>query len=247
MTTEKPIPFSAPMMRAIIRGHTIHPKAGKTRTMRQYGLKNLPEDAWFIGMTHPEPGSFIYYHPLYHPGKIKRTENSVALFSVSSGPMPCGIPCPYGSPGTRLWAREGHCLEGGKVIYRATTPNFTPSIKWRPSIHMRRCHSRILLEIENITIQRPKAITWDEAVQEGVEEIYYEPITSKSLWKNYMDETKPHVLPQDSFFSLLESINGKDFLIQNPSCWTIEFKVLEVKGEKNERTDKKENAQFEND
>ncbi len=93
---------------------------------------------------------------------------------------------------------------------------------------MRRCHSRILLEIENITIQRPSEITWEEAIQEGVEEIYYEPITSKSLWKNYMDETKPRVLPQDSFFSLLESINGKDFLKQNPLCWTVEFKPLEV-------------------
>ena len=95
---------------------------------------------------------------------------------------------------------------------------------------MRRCHSRILLEIESITIQRPKAITWDEAVREGVEEIYYEPINIKRRWKNYMDETKPRVLPQESFFSLLESINGKDFLIQNPLCWAIEFKVLEVKG-----------------
>lgn len=59
MTTEKPIPFSAPMIRAIIREHT-HTGSGKTRTMRQHGLKGLPKDAFFIGMTHPEPGSFIY-------------------------------------------------------------------------------------------------------------------------------------------------------------------------------------------
>lgn len=228
MTTEKPIPFSAPMIRAIIREHT-HPGSGKTRTMRQHGLKGLPEDTFFIGMTHPEPGSFMYYHTLHLPGKIKRTENSVAFFSVSSTPRPCGIPCPYGSLGTRLWTREAHCMEGVKVIYRATTPDFTPSKKWRPSIHMRRSHSRILLEIENITIQRPTEITWNEAVREGVEEIYYEPITSKSLWKNYSNETKPHAFPQDSFFSLLEKINGKDFLKQDPLCWVLEFKILEAK------------------
>ena len=237
MTAEKPILFSAPMVRAILREHQ-HPRTGKTRTMRQSGLKNLPEGAYFVQMLHPAPDSFIYYHPLPYTRNIKRTKNSVALFSIpGSGPsMICGVPCPYGAPGTHLWTRETHCTENGKTIYRATAQDFTPSEKWRPSIHMRRCHSRILLEIENITIQRPSEITWEEAIQEGVEEIYYEPITSKSLWKNYMDETKPRVLPQDSFFSLLESINGKDFLKQNPLCWTVEFKILEVEGIKKEKT-----------
>ena len=96
--------------------------------------------------------------------------------------------CPYGKPGDRLWVRETWAPVddrpyGGDrwVDYRAT-PRYDaahpagwhedsgdPSaLKWRPSIHMPRWASRLLLEVTAVRVEQLRSITCDEIRREGL-------------------------------------------------------------------------------
>lgn len=93
---ERPIPFSADMVRALLQGW-------KTQTSRTRGLERfngwpdwkipLGEDAWELcHFTEEEPGIWR------------------AVFQDPRGECPPGldpiVKCPYGKPGERLWVRE---------------------------------------------------------------------------------------------------------------------------------------------
>lgn len=119
--------------------------------------------------------------------------------------------------------------------YRATDPapdlfyedqkEDGPTCRWRPSIHMHRWASRILLEITNIRIERVQDISEEDAVAEG---IYYK------------DEFYSVGVPQNRFYSrsakgvypiLWDKISAKSGhpWENNDWVWVFEFKVLEVK------------------
>lgn len=93
---ERPIPFSADMVRALLQGW-------KTQTSRTRGLERfngwtdwkipLGEDAWELcHFTEEEPGIWR------------------AVFQDPHGECPPGldpvVKCPYGKPGERLWVRD---------------------------------------------------------------------------------------------------------------------------------------------
>lgn len=78
-----------------------------------------------------------------------------------------GIKCPYGKPGDRLWVRETWAkgYAGLNYIYKADCDNpLYSETKWKPSIHMPRNASRILLEITDVHPKREQffgnAIPW---------------------------------------------------------------------------------------
>lgn len=90
--------------------------------------------------------------------------------------------CPYGREGDRLWVRETHGVNKhtGEVSYLADggwaeAAGFKESAfaskKWTPSIHMKRIHSRIDLEITDIRIQRIQDISPEDAYAEGLGKI----------------------------------------------------------------------------
>lgn len=164
-------------------------------------------------------------------------------------------PCPFGAVGDRIWVRETFCpvddtQYGGEkwVDYRATpryeashpagwdsAPNDAEALKWRPSIHMPRWASRILLEITNVRVERLNAISPEDAESEGLErtnftgfgdepglpsypepDVYFDPL--KKQWKEY---------PPEAFAGLWESIYGEGSWQANPWVWVIEFKRVE--------------------
>lgn len=78
--------------------------------------------------------------------------------------------CPYGQVGDRLWVRETHCFAwDNTVIYRADgEPKISGTdqvvkLHWKPSRHMFRKDSRILLEITSIRVERVQEITRNDA------------------------------------------------------------------------------------
>ncbi|HBS2360602.1 TPA: hypothetical protein MAD96_003173 [Klebsiella pneumoniae] len=164
-------------------------------------------------------------------------------------------PCPFGAVGDRIWVRETFCpvddtQYGGEkwVDYRATpkfeashpagwdsAPNDAEALKWRPSIHMPRWASRILLEITDVRVERLNAISPEDAESEGLErtnftgfgdepglprypepDVYFDPL--KKQWKEY---------PPEAFAGLWESIYGEGSWLANPWVWVIEFKRVE--------------------
>lgn len=141
--------------------------------------------------------------------------------------------CPYGKPGDRLWVRESfriydsssecgcsdHCeCHGyhGKPIYRADAADV--EAKWKPSIHMPRCASRITLEITNVRVERLQDISEADAKAEGV--IGEKEAADAGL--GWYDK------PRRAFRFLWQSINGADSWEANPWVWVVEFRRVEA-------------------
>ncbi|WP_460067508.1 hypothetical protein [Pseudomonas sp. H1_G08] len=156
---ERPILFSAPMVRAVLDGR-------KTVTRRP--VKVQPRSRADIG-SYGKGQPFIR-----NPDVTKRNPE-----------------CPFGNPGDRLWVRETwYCdhnevmrgpylkpddldvieaRDDGTLVYAADglTPYETDQPVWKPSIHMPRWASRILLEITDVRVERLQDISDDQAKAEG--------------------------------------------------------------------------------
>lgn len=148
-------------------------------------------------------------------------------------------PCPFGSVGDRIWVREtfqgplfdfdlmdSYCKDSTPFeksefcVYKADgvpAPEFYDADDelhccWRPSIHMPRWASRILLEITGVRVERLKSISDRDALREGCSTA----------------DMKSGDCVADVFARLWASIYGSDSWNANPWVWVIEFK--RVKG-----------------
>jgi hypothetical protein len=232
---ERPILFSGPMVKAILEGR-------KTQTRRP--IKPQPV---FIG----------------HPSTPFKTESA----------DPKGIiKCPYGERGTKLWVRERFCY--GEIVcgdYVAPDPEplyiehcdkskkktiphqyaisndiGIEDIKWKPSIHMPRWASRILLEITDIRVERLQDISEEDASAEGCNlQWYSDNAGTEDLWPcpkcNGMQvhgcvgpnmgwsecDCEQCDTSKKMFKHLWESISGPGSWDNNPFLWVVDFKVIE--------------------
>lgn len=197
--TEKPILFSAPMVRAILAG-------AKTQTRR---------------VVKPQPSSEL----LAEYARIRSERGSDR--SDAQMLTDC-VPCLYGSPGTRLWVREtwgNGALPGypPTYFYRAddvhshrdgwATP---PGLKWRPSIHMPRAASRITLEVTGVRVERLQDISEADAMAEGIQRI-----AGRYTFNGGLHESRTAV---ESYRYLWESINGTESWSANSWVWVVEFR-----------------------
>ncbi|EMM3368628.1 hypothetical protein RVS57_000156 [Pseudomonas aeruginosa] len=95
--------------------------------------------------------------------------------------------------------------------------------RWRPSIHMPRWASRILLEITAVRVERLQDISDDQAEAEGVERP--ENITNVDVWDGAERELFNAMnQPRARFRRLWSDINGSESWDSNPWVWCIEFK-----------------------
>jgi len=140
---ERPILFSAPMVRAVLR------KANpKTQTRR--GIARLAGFSQKI--TEFGPSDTCGYDWHFRDREMRwhdmRTADLLKL-------------CPYGQPGDRLWGKETFAVYGDAnkyvIHYRATHQN--EGSGWTPSIHMKRIYSRILLEVVSVRVERLQDIS----------------------------------------------------------------------------------------
>ena len=143
---ERPILFSAPMVRAILEG-----KKTQTRRVWKQPTSLCMKDDCLYATEHDARQSF---------NPIARDE----------------IVCPYGQRGDRLWVREAFhiCPHHEDYFYRADDENLPlkckAHTKWKPSIHMPRRASRITLEITSIRVERLQDISDADALAEGVDQ-----------------------------------------------------------------------------
>lgn len=202
---ERPILFSAPMVRAILEGI-------KTQTRRVITQKNNPHDfIGGIGDSKNDPHNYGFENPEVMGHFITLPEQR----------------CPHGCIGDYLWVRETFAWlpsgmnadpKDGYYVYRADAPM---NVKWKPSIHMPRWVSRINLEITDVRIERLQDISEDDAMLEGV-------IGNKErhIWKDYKDVGGYHDTAKESFISLWTFINGDESWKANPWVWVIEFERI---------------------
>lgn len=149
---ERPIPFSAPMINAILAGH-------KSQTRR--GVK-LPKELSGGDLSRAWPDKMFGVTPGLH---VPMPDESVQRLR-----NPWGWPEP-----SRLWVRETWSLafesavipHPDGVIYRADEGNADWDGRWKPSIFMPRWASRITLEITGVRVERLQDISRGDAMAEG--------------------------------------------------------------------------------
>ncbi len=217
---ERPILFSAPMVRAILEGR-------KTVTRRAVKGFQIPTEDTAIPIGDRQRWSAIGQRdPRYGFCVFGSTEAECAKELEEYAP------CPYGRRGDRLWVRETFGLQvrhygggaGEHIVYRATNPDaiYCKSaegqeypVKWKPSIHMPRHSSRILLEISDLRVERLQDISEEQAKAEG--------IAQHPGGGHHVEDGKHHWASQiDSFAGLWSSVGGD--WDGNPWVWVVEFK-----------------------
>lgn len=201
---ERPILFTGPMVRAILEGR-------KTVTRRV--VKPQPD---FLGsMVDPN-----------------------TPFKTLDAGLHARITCPYGEPGDRLWVREAWAadaqvdaiapsdLSQGEPIWysadlsvRQTGCSMISKGRVRPSIHMPRWASRILLELTAVRVERLQDISEEQALAEGVRGEPCDHARQACADIGCWGDTA-----KGAFGFLWESLNGEGSWAENPWVWVVEFK-----------------------
>ncbi|WP_462182192.1 morphogenetic protein [Klebsiella variicola] len=221
--TERGMIFNSEMVRAILDGR-------KTQTRRI--MAPQPADDIERGIF-PNPEAIGWKSSLRH-----KHGSTTAHF------------CPYGKPGDRIWVREtfqgplfdydlmdSYCKDPTPFekpefcVYKADgvpAPEFYDADDelhccWRPSIHMPRWASRILLEITDVRVERLNAISEEDARAEGI-------IDGGCLNCGEPEPcgcANPEPDATDAFAYLWQSIYGQENWNADPWVWVIEFKRVE--------------------
>lgn len=206
---ERPILFSAPMVRAILAGQ-------KTQTRRIVKHAHVAEaDAWAGN------GDGTWQLGVYGEGGVAACMDLVR--------------CPYGVPGDRLWVREMWCLaapdgdyhlngepqawrprrDDGRWAYYAATDDDVVNVDddnrspWKPSIHMPRWASRLTLTVTSVRVELLQDISEADAVAEGVTPLQMD-----------QGDSRPR------FMGLWDNINGERApWSSNPWVWVLNFEV----------------------
>ena len=212
--TEKPILFSAPMVRATLEGR-------KSQTRRI--IKPQPdavldgEPYWHIGGYRTRIGAKRpFVCPYGQPGDrlwVRETCRAEELPSGLDGVRyladDCFIPIENTEAASDAWlslAAYGQRLSGHHKCRKV------------PDIHMPRWASRITLEITGIRVERLRDINEADATAEG--------------WTRRDDLTSDDGVHREAarewFMDIWESINGPGSWCANPWVWVVEFRRIEL-------------------
>lgn len=199
--TERPILFSAPMVRAIL---------GDRKTQTRRIIKPQPfSDGYFEGL--------VTLDCVWKDGEARFSATSVGGGAICE----CIVPTSY-AVADRLWVREAfsyswvvsddpdrrHLMP---VWYWADgTPDSGSWSRPKPSIHMPRWASRITLEITDVRAQRLQDISEQDAIAEGCRH-HHDP-----------DGDGQNVIEQFSY--LWQSIHGPDSWAANPWVVALTFR-----------------------
>jgi hypothetical protein len=232
---ERPMLFSAPMVRAILDG-------SKTQTRRIVKHKGELPPEW---ATFAQPMSNLRKDGSWSPGNVFRWSEEQTqgqpLKSLrrwpGNGPDLVydwyAIPCPYGKPGDHLWVREawaetrpvGSPLPATMFVYREADNRTDYGGPWKPSIHMPRKASRILLEVVSVRVERLQDIAEVDALAEGIDrERMVEGQDSFDIIADGNMTGRP--TPISCYRELWESINGAGSWSANLWVWVIDFKRI---------------------
>ena len=246
---ERPILFSGAMVCAILEGR----KTVTRRVVKGGQVPAVDPSASVDGMRWSAIGQ---RHPRYGFCVFGSTEEECARELGLIGV------CPYGKPGDRLWVREAWSIEmlsafgtdkgydstyelsyraGGEDREIRVAPGEPdPYLKlydnqrgdWRPSIHMPRWASRILLEITAVRVERLQDGEGETAfesryVEEGINRIHHGD--GEYYYHAFQNEPEPGnwVDPFDAWRELWVAVNGVESWAANPWVWVVEFKRVE--------------------
>lgn len=216
---ERPILFNGAMVRAILSGQkTVTRRPIKGNQIPTRSKSDSPEHQWI---------AVVQDHPRWGFAAFGATEQQCAAELAMYGG------CPYGRRGDRLWVRETWAadaqvdavaprdLSQGEPIHyaadgavRQTGCSMINPGKGRPSIHMPRWASRILLEITAVRVERLQDISRADIRAEGL--LCPPELASDDVSPNYRDWYPA------AWRELWESTGGD--WNSNPWVWVVDFK-----------------------
>ena len=216
---ELPIKFNMAMVQAVLEGR-------KTQTRRL--IKKADHGKLTTNILHTGNNKWQHH---FNNGKSEKFPGG--LLEIVN------LKCPYGIPGDKLWVRETWSPDLDSYIYRADGCwEDNKSITWKPSTHMPRKASRVILDVARIRVERVQSITPQDAIAEGVESVVATRerfgcrASGMLLYRNYLDKRTEwatgYESPIDSFCTLWNSIydsRGYGWDV-NPWCWVVDFRVL---------------------
>ena len=244
---ERPILFSAPMVRAILEGR-------KTQTRRVVqvhgeGLHNGKKlNEWDLSsgpFQLTEEDFPVWRWQGNKPAKVRDWAQYIQTDVDDNVTFP--ISNPYGVPGDRLWVKEATWIwcrkvpdgltktgrpkfryypHGRNVVYCADHPQkperesyAEPNMVWKykTARFMPRWASRITLELTDVRVQRVQEISEEDAKAEGV---YIGSLGPEA--------TDGYYGPRNAFKHLWDSINAKRGYGwgANPWVWALTFRRL---------------------
>lgn len=243
----RPIPFSGPMIRALIDG-------SKTKTRRMFKYPKWSDESAGIEFSGINGGP--------------------AVLSIESGCF-ADVPCPYGVPGDLLWVREAwrvanrydskrprdipvractlfYEIGGSRANYEedgelrwGDEPNGWPARRedrplwvgrYRSARFMPRWASRITLRITDVRVERLQEISKADAIAEGIHGenvitgcncdggVHQEETAWRYSYDGCGEGDFEHA--QDAYAALWDSINGKGAWETNPWVWVVLFTVI---------------------
>ena len=231
---EKGLIFNSEMVRAILDGR-------KTQTRRimapqpaddiERGIFPNPEViGWKSSRRHKHGSTTAHFCHYGKPGDriwVRETWGVVSHAFSDDGLMIDWVPdrpataiheMPFGNgyySGHAIYAADGDFTWGDDDGYEDGRSC------WKPSIHMPRAASRILLEITDVRVERLNAISQEDAQAEGMELTGWRPTYSDP------DSGGEVMTPYDNFAELWSSIYGEGSWKADPWVWVIEFKRVE--------------------
>lgn len=224
---ERPLPFSAPMIRAVLDG-------SKTQTRRLFKFPKWADESGGVEFSGVDGG----------PAVLSRESGCFADAS-----------CRYGVIGDQLWAREAwayrldHDHLNGTQLYDAgirkawywadgpgkccNTGCAGAAGRVRSSRFMPRWASRITLRITDVRVERLQEISEADALAEGIQRenvivgsncygsAHHEETADRYFYEGCIDEG--YESAADAYCALWEEINGAGSWALNPWVWAISF------------------------
>jgi len=231
-TAERPILFSAPMVRAILAGQKTQTRRlveglHRNEKLEKESLSLVSSFMALVASPFGKPGDGLWVRETF----ALETNRNVDVTGYGP-PFKDGRPVRYikDDDGNEFWEQPHYFATDPKPELEYGDKE-GPSVRWKPSIHMPRWASRITLEITNVRVERLMDISEEDAIAEGVR---HDPGHSTPLemganvetWFNYQDPESWVTSAQSSFRTLWSSIYGVPSWLSNPWVFVIEFKVM---------------------
>lgn len=224
---DRPILFSAPMVRAILR-EIEKPCTGKTQTRRI--IKPVKMSGGFTGAMYPH----------YINGQLAGSTSAPTFDDLTSenggNPLYAGV-TPY-CPGDRLWVRESLERANGEAVGYPADGTWLPNTPWEwmrpklPSIHMPRRLSRLTLSVTCVKVERLQDISEDDALHEGIcrkiAEVYgngTRPV-NRRIYSSDPDFNFADFTARRAFELLWNEINGFESWKANPWVVAVTFRPI---------------------
>lgn len=219
--TDRPIIFSAPMVRALLEGR-------KSQTRRVLNGKSgilaarsvLQRGAHWMGIEYDRAWPLSLPYAIGDRLWVREAFNQFLFSQDGDDAWPSGTL--VGPAEVREIAEDGCRVSPPQLVYRESdrARKWFSGQRWRPSIHMPRWASRLTLIVTDVRVQRLQEISAEDSLAEGVQCGTCEAMNQSAC------HGRGCFASIDAFRSLWNSLHGPDAWAANPWVAALTFRVI---------------------